>query len=62
MIFTSLRFYVKLVFGDSRRAKSAILTHLQALKFDFREFLHFLKAKMADLERLGSPKLISRKI
>ena len=31
-------------FGDPRTAKSAILAHLQALKFDFDEFLHFLKA------------------
>ena len=32
-------------FGDSRSAKSAILTHLEALNFDFYEFLHFLKAE-----------------
>ena len=34
-IFLSLWFYVKSIFGDSRSAKSAILTHLEALKFDF---------------------------
>ena len=33
-------------FGDSRSAKSAILTHLEALKFDFLEFLHFMKAEI----------------
>ena len=30
-------------FEDSRSAKSAILTHLEALNFDFHEILHFLK-------------------
>ena len=29
-------------FGDSRSAKSAILSHLEALNSDFDEFLHFL--------------------
>ena len=32
-------------FGDSRNAKSAILTHFKALNFDFDEFLHFLKTE-----------------
>ena len=63
-------------FWDSRSAKSAILTHLEALNFDFHGFLHFLKAeiyqmnksralkmaKMAVLHFLKSPKLVSRKI
>ena len=61
-------------FGDSRSAKSAILTHLEALNFDFCEFLHFLKAEIYQNNRppktaktaifalLESPKLISRKI
>ena len=30
-------------FGDSRSAKSAILTHLETLDFDFHEFLHFFE-------------------
>ena len=33
-------------FEDSRSAKSAIFTHLEALNFDFYEFLHFLKAEI----------------
>ena len=33
-------------FGDSTRAKSAVLTHLEALNFEFYELLHFLKAEM----------------
>ena len=63
-------------FWDSKNAKLAILTHLEALNFDFQEFLHFLKAviyqidkiqspkngKTAVLALLISPKLISRKI
>ena len=65
-------------FGDSRSAKSAILSHLIGLNLYFYEFLHFLKAKiylikkiqgrapkmkkMAVLQLLDSPTLISRKI
>ena len=33
----------EIIFGESRSIKSAILTHLEALNFDFYEFLHFLK-------------------
>ena len=69
-IFQILR---EINFGDSRSAKYAILTNLEALNFDFYEILHFLKAeidqihkfqspKMAVIELLDSPKLISRKI
>ena len=43
-------------FGDSRSAKSAILTHLEALKFDFNEFLHFLKAEFYQINKIKSPK------
>ena len=63
-------------FGDSRNAKSAILTYLEVLNVDFNEFLHFLKVeiyqisktlslqitKIAVSDLLHSPKLISRKI
>ena len=63
-------------FGDSRSAKSAILTHLEALNFDFNEFLHFLKAEFYQINQIQSsknvkmaifrisriPNLISRKI
>ena len=61
---------------DFKSVKLAILTHLEALNFDFYGFLHFLKLKMtkltefrapkmakkAVLELLDSQKLISRKI
>ena len=43
-------------FGDSRSAKSAILTHLEALKFDFYEFLHFQKAENHQINLIQSPK------
>ena len=33
-------------FWDSYSAKSAVLTHLEAISFDFCECLHFLKANI----------------
>ena len=77
MIFLSLRIYMKSIFGIRyTSAKSAIFTNLEALDFDFYEFLHFLNyeiyqiielqspknGKMAVLELRDSPKLISCKI
>ena len=44
-------------FGDSRNAKSAISTHLEALNFDLHEFLHFLKAEIDQKAKIQSPKL-----
>ena len=41
-------------FAHSRNAKSAILTHLQALNFDFREFLH--SADIYYINTIQSPK------
>ena len=38
-------------FEESRNAKSAILSHLQALNFDLYEFLHFLKAEIHQIYR-----------
>ena len=63
-------------FGDSRSAKSAILTHLEDFNVEFYEFSHFFEAEFyqiskiqcpkvaqtATLELRGVPKLISRKI
>ena len=43
-------------FWDSRSAKSAILTHLEALNFDFHGFLHFLKAEIYQIDHFQSPK------
>ena len=40
--------------GDSRSAKSAILTHLEALNFDLDELLHFLKAEIYQINKIQS--------
>ena len=37
--------------GESRSAKSAVYTHLQALNLDFYEFLHFLKAENCQIDK-----------
>ena len=38
MIFIITQILCEINFGDSRSAKSAILSHLEALDFDFHEF------------------------
>ena len=43
-------------FWNSKSAKLAILTHLEALNFDFQEFLHFLKAVIYQIDKIQSPK------
>ena len=42
-------------FWNSRSAKSAILIHLEALNFDFYEFLHFLKAEKHQIQLIQNP-------
>ena len=42
-------------FGDSRCAKSAILTHLEVLNFDNDEFLLFLKGEIYKINKIQSP-------
>ena len=44
-------------FGGSRSAKSAIITYLQALNFDFHGFLHFLKAEIYQINQIQSQKV-----
>ena len=39
-------------FEDSRSEKSAMLTHLEALKLDFYEFIHFLEAEIKQLNKI----------
>ena len=74
--FSVIQILREIKFGDSRNAKSAILTHLELLDFVFHEFLHFVKAELpnqqssellklpilAFLDLLDSRKLISHKI
>ena len=43
MNFPITQFLREIDIGDSKSAKYAILTHLQALHFDFYEFFHLLK-------------------
>ena len=43
-------------FWEHSRAKSAILTHLEALNFDFCEFLHFQKAENYQIDKIQSLK------
>ena len=38
-------------FKDCGNAKFAILTHLEALNFDFNDFLHFLKAEIDQINK-----------
>ena len=38
-------------FRDSRSAKSAILTHLEALDFDFYAFSHIFKAEIDQIKK-----------
>jgi len=41
--------------GDSRGAKFAILTHLEALNLDFYEFLHFMNAEIYQIYKIQRP-------
>ena len=50
-IFLSFKFYVKsITYGDSKSAKSAILTLIEEVDFDFYEFLHFCKTEILSLQ------------
>ena len=43
-------------FWDFRSAKSATLTHLDALNSDFYEFFHYLKGEIYQINKIQSPK------
>ena len=47
-------------FDESRLQKSVILTRLEALNFDFYEFLYFLKAEIYQTDRIQSPKICQK--
>ena len=53
MIFTKILREIN--FGDSRSAKSAILTNSEALNFDFYEIVQFLKAEIYQISQIQSP-------
>ena len=42
-------------YGDSIGAKAAILTDLEALSFNFYEFLHFLNAEIHQINKIQCP-------
>ena len=52
--FSITQILCEINFGDSTSAKSAILTHLKALKVSY-EFLHFLKAEFYQIEKNLGP-------
>ena len=57
--FSITQILCEISFWESRSSKSdvlAILTHLEALNFDFQEFLHFLKAVIYQIDKTQSPK------
>ena len=54
--FSNTQILREINFGDSRNAEYAILTHLEALNFDFYEFLHFLKAENSKSTKFRAPK------
>ena len=38
--------------GERRSAKSAIFIHLEAINYDFHEFMHFYKADMFQITKI----------
>ena len=50
MIFLSLRFYMKTIFGIPELQNLPFLTHLEAVNFDFYEFLQFLEAEIEKIK------------
>ena len=58
MIFLNITQILREInFRDPRSAKSAILTHLESLNFDFYEFLHFSKAEIYQINKIMTPKM-----
>ena len=61
--FSNIQILREINFGDSKSAKSAILTHLEDLNFDFYEFFHFLRAEIYQINQTQSraPKIANCK-
>ena len=55
--FSITEFLHEFNFGDSRGAESAILSHLETLKFDFYEILHFFNPVISLTNKFRSPKM-----
>ena len=58
--FSITQILCEINFRDSRSAKSAIITHLEALNFDFYEFLHFLKGEIDQINKNQKPKICKK--
>ena len=52
--FSIIRIIREINFEDSKSAKSAISTHLEALNLDLHRLLHFLKAEMYQINKVQS--------
>ena len=48
-------FLREIKFGKSRVSRSAILTHWEALNFDFHEFLHLLNPNFNQMDKIHRP-------
>ena len=55
MIFCIIQILSEINFEDCWSAKSAILTHLEVLNFDFYAFFHFLKDEIDQKNKIHSP-------
>ena len=55
--FSIIKILREINFEDSRSAQLAILPHLEALNFDFCEFLHFLKAEIKPNPNFRAPEI-----
>ena len=53
--FAIIQILREINFEHSRSAKSAIVTHLEALNFEFYAFLHFWKAEIYQINKNNSP-------
>ena len=52
--FAITQIFREINFWDSKNAKLAILTHLEALNFDVYAFLHFLVAEIHQINKIQS--------
>ena len=50
--FSIIQILLEVYFEDIWNAKLAILTHLEALNFDFYEFLHFVQADIYQINKI----------
>ena len=54
-IYLCLKILREIKVGWSIVSKSTTLTHLEALSFEFYEFLHFLRAGINQIRKLRAP-------